>query len=106
MDKVVLGKRVREARKQKNLTQEALAEIVGVSTMFLGEVERGVKLPSLAVLIMIIEALDISADYLLRGEVSSGNDFINNEIASKLEKLTPKQRITALSILDAYIENL
>jgi transcriptional regulator with XRE-family HTH domain len=74
--------------------------------VYLGEIERGLKMPSLNSFIRITEALDVSADYLLRNELSSGRDFIYDEIAEKLQKLTPKQRKTAADILDAYIKNL
>ena len=49
MDQVILGQRIREARKNKELTQEQLAEIAGIGLMYLGEIERGQKMPSLKI---------------------------------------------------------
>ena len=106
MDKTELGKRLREARIKKGLTQEQLAEIADIGTMYLGEIERGVKMPSLKVFIKLIEALDVSADYILRYEVSTGRDYVYDEMSQKLAGLTPKQRKGAADILDAYISNL
>lgn len=106
MDKSELGARIREARKKKGYTQEKLAEMSDIGTMYLGEIERGVKMPSMKIFIRILEALDVSADYILRNELTSGRDFIFDEITQKLEALTPKQRKTANDILDAYIKNI
>ncbi len=98
-----LGKRIKKARKAKGLTQDKLAELTGISTVFYGEIERGIKLPSLPVFVAIVEALDASADDLLRDTLSSGKYYVNNEITEKLDKLTPDQRATALAILNAYL---
>lgn len=106
MDKAALGKRIREARMQKGLTQQALAEEADICVMYIGEIERGIKMPSMNSFIKIIEALGVSADYVLRDEVSSGQEYIYDEITQKLKSLTPGQRKTAADILDAYIKNL
>ena len=106
MDKAELGKRIREARNHAGYTQEVLAEKADIGVMYLGEIERGLKMPSLKIFIKLVEALDISADYLLRDEVSSGKSFVYDEITQKLEGLTPKQRKGAVDILDAYLKTL
>lgn len=106
MDKVALGSKLREARKNKGYTQEVLAEKADIGVMYLGEIERGIKMPSMNIFIKLIEALDISADYVLRDELSSGKEYVFDEITKKLDNLTPQQRKTARDILDAYIRNL
>lgn len=106
MDKRELGQKIREARLTKHYTQDVLAEKAEIGTMYLGEIERGIKMPSMKVFIKIIEALDISADYVLRNELSTGKEYVYDELTKKLENLTPKQRKTACDILDAYIQNL
>ncbi len=106
MDKTELGKRVREARNTAGLTQEVLAEKADIGVMYLGEIERGIKMPSLKIFIKLVEALNISADYLLRDEVSSGKSFVYDEITQKLDGLTPRQRKGAVEILDAYLRTL
>jgi len=106
MEKKALGKKLREARTIKNYTREVLAEKADIGVMYLGEIERGIKMPSLKVFIRLVEALEISADYILRNELSSGKEYVFDEMTRKLENLTPQQRKTATSILDAYIDNL
>ena len=106
MEKTDLGNRIREARIQKGYTQQVLADIAGIGLMYLGEIERGVKMPSLSVFIKIVDALDISADYVLRNELKSGERFIFDDLTEKLSPLSPKQRKAAAEILEAYIRNL
>lgn len=106
MEKEELGNRIREARISRGLTQHRLAEKANICEMYLGEIERGVKMPSMNSFIKIIEALEISADYVLRDELSSGREYICDEIAEKLRDLTPGQRKTAADILNAYLNNL
>ena len=106
MTKIEMGRRIREARTKKGYTMAKLAKEAGTSTIYIGELERGLKMPSLNTFIKIINTLEISADYVLRYEVESGERFVCEEISSKLSNLTKEQKQTILSIVDAYINNL
>ena len=106
MNKTELGKKLKAARLEKGYTQQALADLAGIGNVYLGEIERGLKMPSMRSFIKIIEALDVSADYILRDELTSGQAYIYDEITQKLNSLTPKQRKTATDILDGYLHNL
>lgn len=106
MEKTELALRIREARKAKGYTQEVLAEKADITVVFMGEIERGEKMPSIKVFIRLVNALGVSADYILRNEVDSGKTYVFDEITKSLEKLSPKQRKTAEDILSAYIANL
>ena len=106
MNKAALGKKLREVREEKCYTRQKLVEIAGIGEVYLGEIERGLKMPSLNSFIKIIEALDVSADYVLRDELTSGQEYIYDELTQKLKDLTPKQRKTAADILDAYLRSL
>lgn len=106
MEKAALGQRIREARERKGLSRRELAITAGIGEVYLGEIERGLKMPSLNIFIKITEALDIPADYILRDELTSGKTYIYDDITNKLNGLTPKQRKTASDILDAYIRNI
>lgn len=106
MERMALGKRIREARIQKGYTQQDLADRAEIGTVYLSEIERGVKMPSLKIFVRIIDALEVSADYVLRDELPSGKEYICMEITEKLLALTPGQRKTATDILNAYLDNL
>ncbi|MDO5323721.1 MAG: helix-turn-helix transcriptional regulator [Clostridia bacterium] len=72
---ILVGKRVRQLRLQKKLTQEELAERAGISTSFLGHIERGSRRMSLDSFCRIARALDCTANDLLPME--SGNARIS-----------------------------
>ena len=101
-----MGDRIKTARKNRGLTQEALAEKVDVTLYYMGEIERGTKTPSLDLFIRLVEVLDVSADYLLRDTVSIGNVYGDKRMARKLENLTPRQRAAIEALIDTYIEYL
>ena len=53
MNQAAIGARIRAARQRKKMTQEHLAEAVDIGFYYIGEIERGEKLPSLSVFIKI-----------------------------------------------------
>ncbi len=59
------GKRVREIRKAKNLSQEELAALACIDRSYMGHIERGEKNITLTKIYQISEALGVSANELL-----------------------------------------
>ena len=106
MDKKSFGSRVKETRKSLKLTQEDLAEKADIGVVYLSEIERGLKSPSIVVFTKIAKALDVSADYLLRDVLPTGKEYVFDDLTKKLENLTPRQRKTVSDIIDAYLSNL
>lgn len=105
MDKAAIGARIKEARVTKGITQEQLAEKTGVNTTYISDIERGAKFPSLSLFIKIVDELGVSADYILCGEIEAGKNCVYDDITKKLEKLTPKQRLSVLEIIETFIKN-
>lgn len=60
-----IGSRIFELRKQENLTQSALAKIIGVSQKAIDFWEKGVNEPKASYIINLALAFNVSADYLL-----------------------------------------
>ena len=54
------GSRVRELRKEKNLTQSELAELIGLSPNFIGMVERGERNTSVDKIFKLAAAFEIT----------------------------------------------
>ena len=69
MDYVDLGKKVRARRMELNWTQERLAQEIGVSTSFIGHIERGSRKASIDTLVMLANAMEISTDEMLEGSL-------------------------------------
>lgn len=76
MDQVKIGKLITKLRKEKNMTQEQLAEKLSVSNKSISRWETGRNMPDMALLIPLSEALGITTTELLNGETVS---HVNNE---------------------------
>ena len=61
----LFGRRLRELRQSRNLTQEALAEAADLSGNYISDLELGLKVPSLTIIVRLSQALDIAAADLL-----------------------------------------
>ena len=105
MNKLTMGDRIREARKNKKFTQEQLAELLDISVEFVSHIERGSRLPSMKVFIKLIEVLNVSADYILRDSISTGKLFGENALGSKIEQLSHKERIALEALIDTYLQH-
>ena len=60
-----IGKNIRKYRLMKKFRQEDLAERAGLTTNYIGMVERGEKIPSLETFIKILNALEVSSDMVI-----------------------------------------
>ena len=69
-----MGRRLRKYRKQANLTQEKMAEILNVSIKHYSEVERGIIGVSVQKLLFISNYFGLSLDYLLKGHCNDTAD--------------------------------
>ena len=66
----LLGQRIRTLRKEKNIKQEKLAELVDKTTEHISFIERGERAPSLELLLKLAQVLDVSLPYLLHFTVT------------------------------------
>ena len=62
---IAFGKRVREARRSKGISQERLAEMAGIDRSYMGNIERGEKNITLKKAYEICDALDITIKELV-----------------------------------------
>ncbi len=84
MDMQAVGERIRVAREAKHLTQQSLAEEVGLSAPHISVIERGVKAPRLDTFVAIANALDVSADELLIDVVDHATQGVATELSSAI----------------------
>ncbi len=65
-----VGENLKKYRGERNLTQEQLAELAGISTSHYANIERGKKAVSIVSLRSLADSLCVSADYLLYEDCS------------------------------------
>lgn len=63
-----LGRRIQSLRKQQGLTQDALAEIMGISPQAVSKWENSQSCPDIMTLPLLARQLDVTIDQLLTGE--------------------------------------
>ena len=100
-----IGRNVRRYRLKKKLRQEDLAELAGLSINYVGAVERGEKIPSLETLVVLINALEVSADMVLADVVSVGYTVKDSLLAEKLDKLDPEDIRKIYDVIDTMVKN-
>lgn len=82
--KKLLGQRIKEIRKKKGMTQEQLAEIVGIGTSNISYIETGKFAPSIENFERIVEALEVEP-YELYCFSSKSLDEMKKELIDALD---------------------
>ena len=65
MDYIKIGQRIRDFRKEKKMSQEQLAEQIGISPTHMSHIETGSTKLSLPVLVKLSQSLKVKTDRLL-----------------------------------------
>lgn len=79
------GNRLKQARKEKHMTQKEFAKLLGVEQSAISNYETNFRTPPTSALMEIAETLDVSVAYLLGGEETlefSNNIETSNEVSS------------------------
>ena len=121
MDTVKIGNFLRELRKEKNLTQEQLAEVFSVSNRTISRWETGSNMPDISLLLEIAGFYQLDVSEILNGERRPASDKdaaedVTNETSaltdvaeyadSDKEKMALKTRIYSIVGLIAVIVNV
>lgn len=80
-----IGKRIRLLRKQQNLSQMTLAEMVDKSPTYISLVENGQKGPSLETLIDVANALKVTMDVRLAEYLEQNTTAVGAELSAIIE---------------------
>ena len=99
-----IGKNIRKYRLSKKYRQEDLAERAGLTTNYIGMVERGEKIPSLETFIKILNALEVSSDMILADVLDTGYTVKNSILNEKLAKLAPEDKSKIYEVIDTLYQ--
>lgn len=87
-----VGQRIQKYRKQRNLTQDQVAERVGILQKHLSRIEQGYHNPRFDMIIQIADVLSIPTDALAK-DLSEGSIYVFLEnIKPSIERLDLRQR--------------
>ena len=105
LDYKLIGSRIHNARINKGLTQEVLAEKLDVSIAFLSRVERGTTEINLKRLSKICALLDVSEGEILNGSSSASKVYLNSDFSSLLKNCPPEKLKLIYDISKVIINN-
>lgn len=105
MDFKSVGRNIRAYRTKKKMTQEQLAEKVGLTVAFIGMIERGDKMPSFETFIKIANALEVSADVLLHDVLVAGYEVKNSLLNERLDKISREDRAMIYEVIDTMLKH-
>lgn len=81
-----IGLRIRKQRKEKGLTIDQLAEMIDVSSSYMGHIERGTRIASVETLARLCEALELDMHYVVFG-CSSGYSARKMALLNELKEI-------------------
>lgn len=100
MDYKTIGHRIRKYRKSNNLSQEQLAERIGISPTHMSHIETGSTKLSLPVLVNIAVSLNTSTDSLLFEQ----KKFSPDDLIKVVTKCNEKQQAVIMSVITSVAE--
>ena len=92
IDYQIIGKRIKEARIKKKLTQENMADIIDTSIAFYSRLETGKTHINLKRIVQIAEILEMPVGYFITGSREKKEDYLNQDFKEILESCSPKKQ--------------
>lgn len=105
MDDKTIGQNIRRCREARGFKRETLAEMVELSSTYMGAIERGIKLPKLETFIRIANALETPSDILLGGVLTVENQITASKLSEDLDKLPPQEQKRIFNVVRVMIED-
>ena len=101
IDMPELGARIRQARTARKMSQLELADACGISVPYVSDVERGKKCFSVDILLRIAQALQVSADWLLRLDIPQTDYAYHAEAAELLADCSQEEAALLLDLMSS-----
>ena len=89
MDQKKIGLFLKDLRKEKGITQEELAQLIGVSSRSVSRWETGSNMPDISLLSAIADYYDVDVREIIDGERKSGMNEEIKEVAVKMADNQP-----------------
>ena len=86
-----IGQRIKQKRPEKRLSQEKLAEQIGIGPSHMSHLESGKTVASMDVFITLCNALGCSADELLCREITVAQPLLNNWLTEHVADCDPTE---------------
>ena len=97
MDQVTIGKTIASLRKEKGLTQNALADLLGVSNKTVSKWESGLGYPEITQFPSLARIFDVSVDYIMNSGEDNGIMIAGNILTDNVKIIDSYPKETMLS---------
>jgi len=94
-----IGARIAQARKKRSISQADLADKAQISVSHMSDIENGKKQIGIEIFIRITEALNVSADWLLRASNDESRKIDTAEIEDLLSDCSAMERQTLIKVI-------
>lgn len=99
-----IGRRIQQYRKKKGLTQEQLAEKVGLSTNYISAVERGVNSLNRNKLIEVMNCLECSADEIFADVLNNSYEIKSSLLTEQISQLPKDEQERIFAVVQTLID--
>lgn len=106
MDYKLLGQRIRAARLAAGLSQEQLAEMVGLTSQHISHTEVASTKISLPALVKIANALHTSVDRLLSDSIHDSKSYLMDDVQAVFSDCDPDEMYVMLEAADAVKKSI
>ena len=98
LDFALIGKRIKEVRTDRQLTQEYLAKVTDVNVSHISNIETNKLKVSLTLLVSICSAMNVTVDYILGNEYKAPTTAFETELHNTVDKLDSSKKEQLLRI--------
>jgi len=99
-----IGKRFKQRREELGLTQEQLAEKLGLTVNYISTIERGTSFPRCEKLILLLNGLETTADAIFCDVVETSTEYESSLLSQKLKDLSYEDQRRILNMVDLMIK--
>lgn len=102
----IIGNRIQVLRKARGYTQQSFAEMIGLSTNYLSDIERGKSSARLDKLVSIINSLECSADDVFIDVIKCRSSIKSSRLSEEIEALPPDEQDKIFEIIGVFTKKL
>lgn len=104
IDYSLIGKRIKNNRSRKKITQEQLANDLSLSTFYISKIENGKCTPTLETLALIANYLEMDLSYLITGTSKLEDSYYINQLSQIVSRASKKQLDLIIRLAKAVLD--
>jgi transcriptional regulator with XRE-family HTH domain len=104
---MAIGDKILKLRKDRKLSQQNLAKMIGTSGPIIGRYERGEMVPSVEVAGKLADVFEVTLDYLVddTGKIAEIKDKVMLKRLTDVEQLDEEDKNTILKVVDSLLRD-